>query len=347
MNIQRCDKNPIINITDLNPTRPDLNVIGVFNPAAAKYKNKTILLLRVAEAQINTSDSTVTAPIYNTQDNKLTFKEFDKNDPQIDLTDKRLIIANNQTYLTSISHLKLASSSDGINFTIEDTPFMTPQNPYETFGIEDPRITRIDDTFYITYVAVSPYGVCTALASTTDFVNVTRHGIIFCPENKDVVIFPEKINGFYYALHRPYSPLFDKHQTWIAQSTDLTSWGDHHLLYNPDLSSWDSKKTGPGAPPFKTNDGFIEIYHGVDDSNKYCLAAILLDKNNPEKIIAKTKTPILTPQQDYETNGFYGNVVFTCGLTIEKNTVNIYYGAADTSICLAKMDIDDITNALQ
>ena len=114
-----------------------------------------------------------------------------------------MIVVDGRTWLTSISHLRVARSTDGIHFEVEPAPALSPATAYESFGIEDPRITLLDGTYWINYTAVSPYGIATALASTKDFRTFERHGIIFPPPNRDVTIFPEKIDGRYAALHRP------------------------------------------------------------------------------------------------------------------------------------------------
>lgn len=248
--------------------------------------------------------------------------------------------------MTSISHLRLARSKDGIGFEIEDSPAIRPANDYETFGLEDPRISLIDGTYYINYVGVCPFGVTTCLASTKDFNTFERHGVIFCPDNKDVVLFPERVEGKYYALHRPASPLFGKQEVWIAESPDLRCWGNHRYLMGPRPDYWDEIKIGASAVPFKIEQGWLEIYHGVDQKNRYCLGAVLMDSQEPWKVIARTERPIFEPEAEYECNGFFGNVVFSCGLLCEDDKLKIYYGAADTVICYAELSLQETIKGL-
>ncbi len=347
MNVFRSQYNPIIEPKDIRPSSEGFEVIGVFNAGVARFKDEVILLLRVAERPISDNPDVISTAIFDIDSSKLITKQFSKNDPENDLSDSRLIIRPEQTYLTSISHLRLARSSDGINFEIEDTPVIFPANCYETFGIEDPRISFIEGTYYITYVAVCPFGVTTCLASTKDFSSFERHGIIFCPENKDVVIFPEKVGNKYYALHRPDSPLFGKRDMWIAQSPDLLCWGNHRYLMGPCAGCWDEIKIGAGAVPFKIDRGWLEIYHGIARNNRYCLGAVLLDKDKPWKVIARSSEPVLGPQADYEVEGFLGNVVFSCGLLFEEDKLKIYYGVADTAVCYAEVNLVDILDSLR
>ncbi len=347
MSIERHADNLIIAAGDVRPSMDGYEVIGVFNAGVSRLGDEAVLLLRIAEKPINADPDCVFVPVYDPKDEQTNIIRFQKNDPEIDFADPRLVVTKKGTYLTSISHLRLARSSDGIQFTIDDVPFMAAKENYETFGLEDPRITIIDGTFNITYVAVSDQGVATALASTIDFQKVTRHGIIFCPDNKDVVLFPEKVNSQYHALHRPSSPLFETQNLWIASSPDLVNWGNHICLCSTREGFWDEMKIGAGAPPFKTDKGFVEIYHGADRDNRYCLGALLLDLDDPSKIIARSELPLFEPEADYETKGFFGNVVFTCGLLYEERILKIYYGAADTAIACVTMSIDDVFRNLR
>ncbi len=207
MNVYRYEENPLVVPGNVTPHRDDFEVIGTFNAGIAEYKDETIMLLRVAERPISDDPNVIKAPVYNVEQGELTILSFDLNDPAYDFSDPRVIRKqgdkNSFCYLTSLSYLRIARSKDGHNFTIDAEPFVYPSNKHEIFGIEDPRITQIEDTYYIYFSAVSPAGVGESLVSTTDFVNTVHHGMIFSPENKDVLIFPEKINGKYYALHRP------------------------------------------------------------------------------------------------------------------------------------------------
>jgi len=346
MNVFRSPHNPVIGPEDVKPSGDNFEVIGVFNAGVARLKDQIILLLRVAERPISKSPDIVSAAVYDLAEERPVMIEFSKDNPENDFSDPRLIITPTQTYLTSISHLRLARSKDGIDFEIDDIPSIFPANDYETFGLEDPRISPIYDIYYISYVAVSPLGVTTCLISTKDFNSYHRHGVIFCPENKDAVLFPEKVEGKFYALHRPASPLFNKQDIWIAESPDLHCWGNHRCLMEPRPDHWDEAKIGAGAVPFRTDRGWLEIYHGVDRNNRYCLGAVLLDGAEPWKVIARTKKPILEPQAGYECEGFFGNVVFSCGLICEDDNVRIYYGAADTVICCAEMSLKENIEAL-
>jgi predicted GH43/DUF377 family glycosyl hydrolase len=243
--------------------------------------------------------------------------------------------------------LRPARSHDGIHFAVDYDTALLPESPYEVFGLEDPRVSLINGVYYIDYVAVSSMGVTTSLASTRDFRSFERHGVIFGPENKDVVIFPESIDGHYYALHRPASPFSQKNEIWLAQSPDLLCWGNHRYVMGLGQGAWDQARIGPGAVPFKIEGGWLEVYHGVDAQDRYCLGAVLLDAKAPWRVLARSRYPIFSPERSYECEGFFGNVVFTCGLLFAENKLKIYYGAADTSICYAEIPLDDVLMSLE
>ncbi|HHW00797.1 MAG TPA: glycosidase [Clostridiaceae bacterium] len=344
--VQRYVHNPIIKPQDVKPSRADFEVICVFNAGVARLGDEVILLLRVAERPINHDNDIHIAPIYDAEKATIIKKCFYSNDPDCDFSDSRWIRTPSTNYITSISHFRVARSTDGIHFKIEDKPAISPENIYEIYGVEDPRITRIDDTFYISYSAVSDLGITTCVASTKDFVNFQRHGVIFHPDNKDVVIFPEKINGKYYALHRPSISHFGNPDIWIAESPDLISWGNHRYLTGTRENYWDNGRVGASAVPFRVKEGWLEIYHGATKDHKYCLGAMLLDYDKPWKVIARSEKPVMEPLEDYEVNGFFGNVVFSCGVLFENDLVKVYYGAADTYTCYAEIPIEDIMISL-
>lgn len=254
--------------------------------------------------------------------------------------------------LNGRSILGLARSRDGYHFTVEEKPFMVPATSgifaeYEAFGIEDPRITCIDGEYLITYSAYLRHGVRIGLAKTTDWKTVERFSLITEADYRNVVIFPEKINGLYARLDRPHSEI-SPWSIWISYSPDLRYWGDSRLIMNPEPYHWDEMKIGPGAPPIKTDKGWLSIYHGVFptmDGNVYRLGVALHDLNDPAKIIGVGDNWILQPEEPYEITGYVHNVVFTCGAVPEDDgTVKIYWGGADTVMCVGTAPIDNLVD---
>jgi predicted GH43/DUF377 family glycosyl hydrolase len=134
---------------------------------------------------------------------------------------------------------------------------------------------------------------------------------------------------------------------WISESPDLVCWGNHRFLIGEREGFWDDGRVGCSAVPFMTDKGWLEIYHGATKDDRYCLGALLLDKDQPWKVIGRSNQPILEPQEDYEINGFFGNVVFNCGVLVEEGIVKIYYGAADTCMAGAEVSLDEILASLE
>lgn len=342
MLVERFAENPLITPEDVPPSRDDYEVIGTFNAGAVEYNGQILLLLRVAERPLDKSADEQVAPILDPASGEVRCLRVKNDDPDVEVLDSRGFNYKGKLYLTSISHLRLARSGDGINFRVDASPAVFPEMPYETFGIEDPRITPLEGRFVITYKVVSENGICTGLLETKDFKSFERKGIIFCPMNVDVVIFPEKISGMYYALTRPVPMYLGPAAVWIASSADLVNWGGHCPLVLPREGQFDSEKTGASCVPIKTEKGWLEIYHGSNEKDRYSLAAVLLDLKDPTKVLARSKRPLMVPKADYETKGFFSNVVFACGHTQKDETITIYYGASDESTAAAKTTIKQI-----
>ncbi len=345
MKFERISNNPIIRISDVTPSAEGMEIIGVFNCGVAKYEGKTLLLLRVAERAIS-DEHFARVPMYDIEQGKMVIREFDKRDTTIDFSDVRFVKTPKQLYLTSISHLRLATSEDGVHFDIAKKPFLAPDCEHEEFGVEDPRITQMGEWYYINYSAISRMGVVTCLAKTKDFVSTEKLGIIFLADNKDVAIFPEKIGGKYWALHRPVSAYFNKPEMWISSSDDMLAYSNHRCLCKLRDGKFDSARLGASCVPFLTEKGWLEIYHGCDQKDKYCLGALLLDKDDPTKVLARSEKPIVEAEADYEKNGFMPEVIFSCGALVDGDTVSIYYGACDECVCLGRLSVQDIFKEL-
>lgn len=354
--IRRAAENPIITPAMVPPSRPDMRVVGVFNPAAIRFRGETLLLLRVAEAPSELPADEVASPIFDAGAGQLVLRRWRRDTPGIDLSDSRSITLGGRAWLTSISHLRIARSSDGVNFDVAREPAMAPATEEEAYGIEDPRITEIDGTFWINYTAVSSRGIATALASTRDFRSFERHGVIFPPDNRDVTIFPERIRGRFAALHRPMPSggggLLATPAIWFGSSPDLLSWGGHRFVAGARDVGWENEKIGGGAVPFRVRrggwDGWLAIYHGVRRTpTTYSLGALLLAPDDPSRVLARSREPILAPEAAYETEGFFARVVFSCGAFVDGDVVRVYYGAADGVTALADLSLDHILGGLE
>lgn len=264
-------------------------------------------------------------------------------------------------YENYVSRIGYASSSDGFTFTKNKEPVLFPELDYERYGIEDPRLISVDNKTYVTYVVLSDYvkhepSVSTALATTKDFLHYERLGVVTLPgsQDKDVVLFPRTVADSKFQrnmlLHRPSAWVglqynTEKPSIWIAEGDSVTNYHRHSLLIKPE-ETWEALKIGAGIPPIKTEKGWLVIYHGVNEEHVYSAGAALLDLEVPTKILGRTRTPILSPEEQYELNGDVNNVVFPTGACILDNMLFVYYGAADKVCCLATIELKEILDYL-
>lgn len=263
-------------------------------------------------------------------------------------------------YDNYISDIWLATSRDGRNFTLSDKPLIEANEPYNMYGCEDARITKLNDEFFITYTALSKpafsgKGGRIGFASTKDFSEVKKYGTIGPNlEDKNAVIFSDKINGKIGVLHRMKPDIQIMYFDNIEQLKENHNESffesyvrelDKHIVLNRKYS-WESRKIGAGAPPIKTKEGWLLIYHGVDENTIYRAGAALLDLDNPQKVIARSSEPILEPKMRYEKIGDVPNVVFPEGAVVRGNELLIYYGAADKRCCLATCKLDELISFL-
>jgi predicted GH43/DUF377 family glycosyl hydrolase len=318
-------------------------VLGSFNPGAVNFGDEILLLLRVSEG-CEPREGYIRVPIYRFEGGQSypDIMEFKSTDPEVSLKDTRGVVYKGENYLSTMSHIRLARSKDGIHFTVEEKPFIYPVDKSEEYGVEDARVTFVDGQYYINYTAVSRGSWATALAVTDDFESIERKGLIFHPENKDVAIFPEKVKGRYIALHRPNNSGFGRPSVWYSESPDLLHWGNHKCIVRPRDNKWESQKIGGGAPPIKTPEGWLVIYHGKGDDSVYSLFCLLLDLKEPCKVVKRASTPLLTPTEPYETEGFFPNVVFSNGIAEKDGKIYVYYGASDETVCAAITDVDSL-----
>lgn len=349
--LRRWPGNPLIVPEDVRPSRPDWQVDGTFNAGVVRMGDETIMLLRVAESVAGAAPGEVRVPLLegDGDDWRCTVATLRLDDPAYDFADPRMVVLRAdpaQVHLTSMSHLRIARSRNGTDFTVDDTPFLFPGTRYERFGCEDARLTEIEGRYYINYTAVSDLGIATGLAVTDDFRAVERLGLIFAPDNRDVCLFPRRIDGQYWCLHRPAPRHFGIPEIWIARSPDLLCWGDHRRLAGAVPGGWEASKIGGGAPMVETDRGWLQIYHGVDADQRYGLGALLLDLDDPRIVRARLDRPLGRPSEAYELRGFFDNVLFSCGAVVEGNELRVYYGAADRVMALGTVDLADLWAAM-
>jgi predicted GH43/DUF377 family glycosyl hydrolase len=241
------------------------------------------------------------------------------------------------------SYLYVARSADGITgWRIEPEPLLSPKVDaqwYDNIGCEDPRITYLEDRreYAITYVGASRYGACVCLAVTTDFVSAQRMGVIIHPYNKDAAIMPGKFDGQYRLLHRPTAGPLEA--IWMSSSSDLLHWGEPKcVLEESDKPGWDDGKVGTGPTPIEVTHGWLLIFHGVQTIENgwiYRMGMMLLDKDEPSKVVARWPYWLMEPSQPYELSAANRAIIFPTGAFMRNEILHIYYGAGDTVVALA------------
>lgn len=363
---------------NFKPSSEKFEIIGVFNPGAIRLPNQDILLyVRITEKLIkDESKKDYFSPrFFGKKRFRIKIEKFDKK-LTISKSHYDFIFKDNTKRLTYISHLRrVILDKNGLNVkSIDKKPcFFGVYNDGE-FGVEDARLTKIGKQYVMTYVSLSnEAGVSSNVAVSRDLKKWKRLGIIFPTQNKDTVIFPEKIKNKYIAFHRPEGTFeFVKPRMWVSYSDDLNSWADSYPVKISKKGEWDFGRVGAGPPPLKTDKGWLLIYHGVvdftkvkiesefvkfsdemvykDSFNGYYVGAALLDLKNPEKLIAKTKMPILMPHNLYEIEEFGGRrIVFPTGIVQDENKKDllIYCGGGDRVVSVKKVALDDFMKELK
>jgi predicted GH43/DUF377 family glycosyl hydrolase len=346
MVVRRFKENPLITTEDVKPLLEDSYTFGAFNCAATRLGDEVILLLRVCEKPYPEPGklSTFIAEERN--------GKFEVIKHTVPADDPRGLNYHGAWCPDYTSYMRLARSKDGINFEIDDTISVPFMSDYDEFGMEDPRITKLGDTYYINYSAISRKGINTVLLSTKNFKTYENHGIIFYTDDKDVCIFPEKSGGKYYALHRPARTLIGP-SIWIASSPDLIHWGGHEHLIGPTPGSWDEGRVGANSHPIKTEKGWLCLCHAAHKTanpkspSAYVLSLMLLDLEDPTKVLAYSKEPFMRAATPYEFVGYLPNVIFQCGHLEEPDgRIVLYYGAADDKVCAAETTVDELLGFL-
>ena len=292
-----------------DPANPILSAVDfprmvntVFNPAATVFEGETLLLVRVE-------------------------------------------------FRSGLSHLAVATSPNGrTDWTIDhDRRFEPRLDTFEEqWGIEDPRITKVGDEYMIVYTGYSAGGPLVCLATTTDFRTYERHGVLMSPEDKDAALFPVQFGGRWALIHRPVPRADLGAHVWLSWSPDLRHWGDASVLLEARRGGWwDANKVGLGPPPLLTSDGWLICYHGVKETASgsiYRLGLALLDRDDPTRVIERGNEWVFGPHAPYERQGDVPDVVFPCGwiLRDDGDTLDLYYGAADSVICLATASVRDL-----
>ncbi len=256
-----------------------------------------------------------------------------------------------------LSHLTVARSADGRgDWRVDRSPTLPADpvgHPEELWGIEDPRITWMEElgAYLVAYTAYSAAGPLVSLATTRDFVTFERMGPVTMPENKDAALFPVRFDGRYAMLNRPSPSMPVGAHVWISFSPDLLHWGDHQILLPCRKGGWwDANKIGLSPPPLLTDEGWLLMYHGVRQTiagGIYRLGLALLDRDDPAKVLRRADEWVFGPEEPYERYGDVGDVVFPCGWVLDGDELRVYYGAADSSMALATAQLPEVLEWLE
>ena len=366
----------LIKPEDIVPTSKKFRVLGTLNPSAVRLKNQDILLyVRVIEKLIKYEDKNYFySPRFVGKENlKVKIDKFPKKkvEHKSDLTIEFKDGTKRLTYLSSLRRVYLDKTGFKIK-KIEKKPGFFGLSWDGELGIEDSRITKIGDLYVMTYVALSRQGnISTSYAISNNCIRWFRRGIIFNEQNKDVVIFPERIKGRYVAFERPEGNFqFSMPHIWISFSKDLEMWGKGKPIKISEKGDWDDGRIGAGPPPLKTERGWLLIYHGVKEEKikirreerflyffkrqaeeetetvtSYLVGAALFDSKMPQKLIGKSQEPILLPTKKYEQGTFEDKkVVFPTGAVFDENNnyLLLFNGAGDRITTVKKVKIEDI-----
>jgi predicted GH43/DUF377 family glycosyl hydrolase len=249
--------------------------------------------------------------------------------------------------LSGSRSIHLARPTPDGYYDVERQPFLSPSNEqkykqHESMGVMDARVTFLDGVYYIIYTAFGDHGFRLALAKTQDFRSIQRMGLISEPDTKAGTLFPAKINGRYTRLERPR----EGDSIWVTYSDDLLHWGSSELVISPRGGFWDTSRIGPAATPIEIDQGWLVLYYGVRDTSAgpiYRAGTVILDKYQPTQIVGRANIPILSPREDYERLGDVPNLVFPTGaLADDAGNVKIFYGAANSCICMGTASIEEI-----
>ena len=257
-----------------------------------------------------------------------------------------------------ISHLTVARSADGVtNWVVDDTPLLAPHpdRPEESWGVEDPRLTRVDelDAWVITYTSFGPGGPGVSLATTRDFRTVERLGVVRPPEDKNGALLPRRVGGQHILFHRPVAAAGQRGDVWLSRSPDLHTWSPPEPVMSGRPGGWwDTARIGMGPTPLETPEGWLVVYHGVRQTVAgalYRAGLALLDLEEPSRVLHRSDEWVLSPAEPYELTGDVPNVVFPCGLVHEAGTdqLRLYYGAVDTCVALATASLSAVLDHLR
>ena len=319
--MKRCSLNPVLSAKSI-PFDASL----VFNAGVCKWQGEYVMLFR--------------------------------NDYGTKEEDWRAAVASGAPNPGFATNLGIARSRDGVHWAVGPKPVLAMRDD-EILRVYDPRLTVVEGRVVLCFAMDTRHGLRGGVATTEDFERFEVQSLSV-PDDRNMVVFPERIGGRYVRLERPM-PVYSRYgkteafDIWLSESPDLRFWGESRLVLGAERVPYATTKIGPAAPPVRTPKGWLATIHAVRVVERelasweggwhkeYCAGLMLLDLDDPSKVIGLSRKPILPPETDYETVGFRGNVIFPGGMILEDSgEVKIYYGAADTVECLATADVGEL-----
>ena len=346
----RVNAQPLVTASHIKPSAPDLETVAAVNPAFLMTEHGRHLVVRVDERPSTrvfpSVEGEVLIPYVSRPDSQVQVQRV-RVPASFDPTKEPLLPDSDQPFfpgtahrplLTYISHLRVVQLEGSINAA--NYPIAFPQVDQNQYGIQDPRATRLGDGIYLTYTGFGACGATSWIAAVqgSNPVLLNDPSVVFGPDHKHTVLFPEKIGAYYYALSRPLARTYIRDSgIWLFRSPDLLHWGAPTPVLLPRAHSWDCVRVGPGTPPLRTADGWLVFYYGVDAHDSYHAGVALLDHRDPSRVLGQGKSPVLSPTMDWERMGRRADTVFPCGAEeCDNGVVRLYYGAADTCIGAAE-----------
>lgn len=361
----KVEKRHLLGPADILPSQDSLEIVGVLNAGFFTLNNRSFLVARVDEVvgceefrkivKLHQCDAAV--PYFDTRSNELyavPVRYPSNYDPDHDHLIVPETFASSETlndeglYLPYLSHLRLVEITQDCSY-VSDRILVQPSSKYDCFGCQDARTTVLDGNVILTYNGLGLFGSTIHCSRLDDQFIAAAPRVILAPDQKHACVFPERIGGQIYMVSRPLVRTYiNAAGIWMYCSNDFVRWKVLTAVVLPRTNMWDCARVGPGAPPIATDRGWVLFYYGVDSENSYHVGAVILDLQDPSRIIARSDRPIFSPSLDWELRGQRADIVFPAGVNCnrDKDRIELYYGAADTHVAVASFSLSELMNFL-
>ena len=365
---KRASAAPLLTPAEVQPSDDRLKVIGVLNPTFFSFDGFRYLIIRVDERPVGLEPPrrrTVVGkePLLvayadldypgkvEVAETQISEPFLQDNEPILPRSAReyRLGLRQQELLLSYISHLRIVElTTSGVHVT--PAPLVCPSDVFTQFGCEDPRVTMIEGRPQLLFSAIGPYGATSWLATIGCDNTLYDKKMVLGPDHKHSTLFPSRVGDHYYLMTRPLSRTYLRSSgIWLLRSLDMIHWGSPSPILLPRPGMWDGIRVGPSTPPLLTEEGWLVFYYGVDHEDSYRVGVALFERENPNKLIARSVNPVLGPALEWERNGRRADIVFPCGIEVMKanETIRLYYGAADTCIGSADVHLPSLLRTIE